>query len=252
MKMKNNSRANLPAMLLIFLLLMIWQCAAMGINAAYILPTPWQVLVRLWELRDPLFGAHLPATMAVVGIGLGLSIVLGLALAVLMDVSKTAEKALYPLIIASQTIPTTALAPLFVLWFGYTIWSKVLVTVLITFFPITITVFDGFRSVKTEMVELMFTFGATRMQVFRKLKFPAVLPYFFSAIKMAIPLSIIGGAIGDWLGAQSGLGYFSRRMMTQLDGAGVFAPVLLLSVVAMILVEIVSILEKKLITGRNA
>ena len=75
MKVKNNSRANLPAMLLIFLLLMIWQCAAMGINAAYILPTPWQVLVRLWELRDPLFGAHLPATMAVVGIGLGLSIV---------------------------------------------------------------------------------------------------------------------------------------------------------------------------------
>ena len=252
MKMKNNSRANLPAMLLIFLLLMIWQCAAMGINAAYILPTPWQVLVRLWELRDPLFGAHLPATMAVVGIGLGLSIVLGLALAVLMDVSKTAEKALYPLIIASQTIPTTALAPLFVLWFGYTIWSKVLVTVLITFFPITITVFDGFRSVKTEMVELMFTFGATRMQVFRKLKFPAVLPYFFSSIKMAIPLSIIGAAIGEWLGAQSGLGYFSRRMMTQLDGAGVFAPVLLLSVVAMILVEIVSILEKKLITWRNA
>ena len=252
MKVKNNSRANLPAMLLIFLLLMIWQCAAMGINAAYILPTPWQVLVRLWELRDPLFGAHLPATMAVVGIGLGLSIVLGLALAVLMDVSKTAEKALYPLIIASQTIPTTALAPLFVLWFGYTIWSKVLVTVLITFFPITITVFDGFRSVKTEMVELMFTFGATRMQVFRKLKFPAVLPYFFSAIKMAIPLSIIGAAIGEWLGAQSGLGYFSRRMMTQLDGAGVFAPVLVLSVVAMILVEIVSILEKKLITWRNA
>ena len=252
MKVKNNSRANLPAMLLIFLLLMIWQCAAMGINAAYILPTPWQVLVRLWELRDPLFGAHLPATMAVVGIGLGLSIVLGLALAVLMDVSKTAEKALYPLIIASQTIPTTALAPLFVLWFGYTIWSKVLVTVLITFFPITITVFDGFRSVKTEMVELMFTFGATRMQVFRKLKFPAVLPYFFSAIKMAIPLSIIGAAIGEWLGAQSGLGYFSRRMMTQLDGAGVFAPVLLLSVVAMILVEIVSILEKKLITWRIA
>lgn len=204
------------------------------------------------SFATPLFGAHLPATMAVVGIGLGLSIVLGLALAVLMDVSKTAEKALYPLIIASQTIPTTALAPLFVLWFGYTIWSKVLVTVLITFFPITITVFDGFRSVKTEMVELMFTFGATRMQVFRKLKFPAVLPYFFSAIKMAIPLSIIGAAIGEWLGAQSGLGYFSRRMMTQLDGAGVFAPVLLLSVVAMILVEIVSILEKKLITWRNA
>lgn len=83
-----------------------------------------------------------------------------------MDISEIAEKALYPLIIASQTIPTTALAPLFVLWFGYGIWSKVLVTVLITFFPITITVFDGFKSVKTEMEELLFTFGASKRQIF--------------------------------------------------------------------------------------
>jgi len=162
-----------------------------------------------------------------------------------------AEKALYPIIIASQTIPTTALAPLFVLWFGYTLWSKVLVTVLMTFFPIAITVFDGFRSVKTEMLELMHTFGASRWQIFRKLKFPAVLPYFFSAIKMAIPLSIIGAAIGEWLGAQSGLGYFSRRMMTQLDGAGVFAPILLLSVAAMLLVGIVTIIEKRVIHWRG-
>ena len=84
-----------------------------------------------------------------------------------------------------------------------------------------------------------------------KLKLPAVLPYFFSAIKMAVPLSIIGAAIGEWLGAQSGLGYFSRRMMTQLDGAGVFAPILLLSVAAMILVAIVAVIEKRVITWRG-
>ena len=249
--MRNNVKANLPAAILVLAVLMIWQGAAMGIDAAYILPSPVQVLQRLWELRGPLFTAHLPATMAVVGVGLAISVVLGLGLAILMDVSPTAEKALYPIIIASQTIPTTALAPLFVLWFGYTLWSKVLVTVLMTFFPIAITVFDGFRSVKTEMTELLYTFGATKRQIFWKLKFPAVLPYFFSAIKMAVPLSIIGAAIGEWLGAQSGLGYFSRRMMTQLDGAGVFAPILLLSVVAMILVAIVSAIEKRVITWRN-
>jgi putative hydroxymethylpyrimidine transport system permease protein len=242
---------NLPAAILVLILLMIWQGAAMRIDAAFILPSPIQVVVRLWELREPLFSAHLPATMTVVGISLVISIVLGLALAVLMDASPVAEKALYPLIIASQTIPTTALAPLFVLWFGYGIWSKVLVAVLMTFFPITITVFDGFRSVKTEMIELLGTFGADRRQIFLKLKLPAVLPYFFSAIKMAIPLSIIGAAIGEWLGAQSGLGYFSRRMMTQLDGAGVFAPVLLLSIVAMIGVAVLSVVEKKLITWRS-
>ena len=151
----NTNRANLPAAILVFAFLMIWQMAALGMDAAYILPSPIQVVQKLWDLRGPLFTAHLPATMQVVAIGLIISIVLGMALAILMDASPVAEKALYPLVIASQTIPTTALAPLFVLWFGYTIWSKVLVTVLITFFPITITVFDGFRSVRTEMKDDM-------------------------------------------------------------------------------------------------
>lgn len=245
------NRANLPAVILVFALLILWQMLAMGMDAAYILPTPIQVLQKLWELRGPLFTAHLPATMSVVAIGLIISIVLGMALAILMDASPVAEKALYPLVIASQTIPTTALAPLFVLWFGYSIWSKVLVTVLMTFFPVTITVFDGFRSVRTEMKELMFCMGADERQMFMKLKLPAVLPFFFSALKMAVPLSVIGAAIGEWLGAQSGLGYFSRRMMTQLDGAGVFAPILLLSVAAMLLTAVVTFLERRLVTWRN-
>lgn len=250
MTSENTNRANLPAAILVFALLMLWQMAAMGMNAAYILPSPVQVVQKLWELRGPLFTAHLPATMSVVTIGLIISIVLGLALAILMDMSPVAEKALYPLVIASQTIPTTALAPLFVLWFGYTIWSKVLVTVLMTFFPVTITVFDGFRSIRTEMKELMFCMGADTRQMFFKLKLPAVLPFFFSALKMAVPLSVIGAAIGEWLGAQSGLGYFSRRMMTQLDGAGVFAPILLLSIAAMLLTSIVTILERRIVTWR--
>ncbi len=247
----NTNRANLPAAILVFAFLMIWQMAALGMEAAYILPSPIQVVKKLWDLRGPLFTAHLPATMQVVAIGLIISIVLGMALAILMDASPVAEKALYPLVIASQTIPTTALAPLFVLWFGYTIWSKVLVTVLITFFPITITVFDGFRSVRTEMKDLMFCMGADARQMFFKLKIPAILPYFFSALKMAVPLSVIGAAIGEWLGAQSGLGYFSRRMMTQLDGAGVFAPILLLSIAAMLLAAVVSVVERRVITWRN-
>ena len=248
MKRKNPT---LPAAILVFCFLMIWQGAAMRMNKAYILPSPLQVLKRLWELREPLFKAHLPATMQVVGIGLLISLVLGMALAVLMDVSPAAEQALYPLIIASQTIPTTALAPLFVLWFGYTVWSKVLVTVLMTFFPVAITVFDGFKAVPGEMKELLRTYGATEAQIFTKLKMPAVLPYFFSALKMAVPLSVIGAAIGEWLGAQSGLGYFSRRMMTQLDGAGVFAPILLLSVAAELLVTAVGLLEKYFLRWRQ-
>lgn len=243
--------ANLPAAGLVLLLLILWQGIAVKINAAYIIPSPTQILARLWALREPLFLVHLPATMLVTFTGLLISIVLGLLLAVAMDLSPLAEKAFYPIIIASQTIPTTAIAPLFVLWFGYGIWSKVLVTVLITFFPITISVFDGFRSAKTEMEELLITYGAGKKDIFLKLKLPGALPYFFSAIKMAVPLSIIGAAIGEWLGAQSGLGYFSRRMMTQLDGAGVFAPIVLLSIVAMLIVGLISIIERAVIRWRK-
>ena len=178
--------ANLPAAILVFAFLIFWQMWALKLDAAYILPSPTDILKRLWELRGPLLTAHLPATMKVVGIALVISIFLGVGLAVLMDASPIAERALYPLVIASQTIPTTALAPLFVLWFGYSIWSKVLVAVLFTFFPITITVYDGFRSVKTEMKELMMTFGADQRQIFLKLKLPA-FQFCFAASGGGVP-----------------------------------------------------------------
>ena len=249
--MKQANRGNLPALIFLFVLLLLWQLGAMEVNAAYILPTPIQILQRLWELRLPLFTVHLPATMLVTGVGLLISLVLGLGLAVAMDWSPLLQKCLYPVVVASQTIPTTAIAPLFVLWFGYGIWSKVLVTVLITFFPITITVYDGLRAAKTEMAELLLTYGATKRDIFWKIKVPCALPYFFSAIKMAVPMSVIGAAIGEWLGAQSGLGYFSRRMMTQLDGAGVFAPIVLLSAAAMLAVAVVGLIERKAVKWRG-
>ncbi len=244
-------KKSMPSIIVTLVLFITWQIIAVKMNASYILPSPLEILQKIWELRDILIGVHLPATMGVTVLGLIISIILGLFLAIIMDLNEKIENALYPIIIASQTIPTTAIAPLFVLWFGYGIWSKVLVTILITFFPITITVYDGFKSTKREMEELLITYGASKKDIFIKLKLPSALPYFFSAIKMAIPLSIIGAAIAEWLGAQSGLGYFSKRMMTQLDGAGVFAPVVVLSIVAMILVSIVSIIEKSLIKWRK-
>ncbi|MDO4556510.1 MAG: ABC transporter permease [Lachnospiraceae bacterium] len=249
--MKKNWKRKMPSWIFLLALLLIWQVLAGRMDAAYILPTPVQILKKMWELREPLFYEHLPATMSITLIGLMISIVLGVVLAILMDMSEVIEEALYPVVVVTQTIPTMAIAPLFVVWFGYGIWGKVLVTILVTFFPITITVFDGFKSVKREMIELLITYGASKKDIFIKLKMPAALPYFFSAIKMAVPLSIIGAAIGEWLGAQSGLGYFSRRMMTQLDGAGVFAPIVLLSVTAILLVAVITIAEKALVRWRN-
>lgn len=244
-------KKKLPAIIVAISLLIIWQIAAVIVDAGYILPSPIAVVQKIWELREVLFTVHLPATMGVTLLGLIISIALGLILAIAMDLSEKVEQAIYPIIIASQTIPTTAIAPLFILWFGYSIWSKVLVTILITFFPIAITVHDGFKSTKREMEELLVTYGANKKDIFIKLKIPTAIPYFFSAIKMAIPLSVIGAAIAEWLGAQSGLGYFSKRMMTQLDGAGVFAPIVLLSIVAMVIVGVISIIEKKVVKWRR-
>lgn len=244
-------KTNIPNIMLSLILLIIWQIIANIINAHYILPSPIQVVKKIWELRIALFTVHLPYTMLVTFLGLLISIILGVLLSIIMDISPNIQKALYPVIIATQTIPIVAIAPLFILWFGYGIWSKVVVTVLITFFPIVISTYDGFRYTKIEMEELLLTYGATKTQIFFMLKVKSALPNFFSAIKMAIPISIIGAAIGEWLGSQTGLGYFSKRMMTQLDGAGVFAPIVLLSLVAMIMVNLITVLEKKLINWRD-
>ena len=181
--MKKAFRSNFSALVFLFALLMLWQLGAMKVNAAYILPTPIQILQKLWELRTVLLAVHLPATMLVTLVGLVISLVFGLGLAVLMDDRLFFRKAVYPIVVASQTIPTTTIAPLFVFWFGYGIWSKVLVTVLITFFPITITVYDGLQSAKVEMAELLLTYGATKRDIFFKIKVPCTLPYFFSAKK---------------------------------------------------------------------
>lgn len=241
----------MPSIIILTLFLFIWEVVARYINAMYILPSPSKVLEETWKLRDVLFTVHLKATLEVAVLGIVISIFLGVSLAIIMNLNETVERALYPLVVITQTIPITALAPLFILWFGYGISSKVVVTVLMTFFPITVNVYDGFKLTKREMEELLFTYGASKKDIFIKLKIPSSLPYFFSALKMAVPISLIGAAIGEWLGAQAGLGYFSKRMMTQLNGAGVFAPILILSLLAIILVIIVNILEKKFIKWRS-
>lgn len=247
-----NKNSKIPAIIILTCFLIIWQVGAQIMNASYILPTPIEVIQKLWELKTSLFLIHMPYTMTVTVTGLAISIVLGMSLAIAMDYSEIIEQAVYPIVVTSQTIPITALAPLFILWFGYGMGSKIMVTVMITFFPITISMHDGFKNTKREHIELMYSFGASKFEVFKKLKLMSALPSFFSAIKMSIPISIIGAAIGEWLGSQMGLGYYSRRMLTQLSGAGVFAPVVVLSLVAIILVLIVSLIEKRILGSWRA
>ena len=240
------------SLLLIAAFLAFWETGARLYDRSFILPAPTAIAVRLYELFDVLMLVHLPATLAVILTGLLISTLFGVGLAVWMTMSPTAERTFYPIIIASQTIPIIALAPIFVLWFGYSMWSKVAVTVLITFFPITVNTFDGIRQVNRDMQDLLKTMGASKRQMFMKLTVPASLPAFYSGLKVAVTLSVIGAAIGEWLGASRGLGYFSRRMMTQMDGAGVFAPIVLLSLLGILLFLAVKVLEYYTLKGRTS
>lgn len=234
-----------------FLLLIVWDATARAKDASFILPRPIEVAEKIWDLRELLLTKHLPPTFTIIAVGLAISLFLGVLLAVLMNLSDVLERTLYPILITSQTIPIIALAPIFVLWFGYSMWSKVLVTIVITFFPITINTFDGFRSTNKDLKELLLAMGASKREIFFKLEIPSALPSFFSGLKVAIPMSVVGAAIGEWLGAQEGLGYFSRRMMTQFDGAGVFAPIVILSIVGILMFGIVVLLEAYILKWRS-
>ncbi|KGA98489.1 ABC transporter permease [Alkalihalobacillus alcalophilus ATCC 27647 = CGMCC 1.3604] len=236
---------------LIFFLLLGWEASAQWVNQPYLFPSPSQIFIKMIDLHHVLFFVHLPATLSVMLIGLFCSMILGVALALCMNKFKTLEQAIYPILIVSQTIPIIALAPVFVLWFGYSIWSKVLVTILITFFPITVNTFDGLKSTSKEQLEWFKTAGASKRAILTKLYIPSALPSFFSGMKVAITLSVIGAAIGEWLGANAGLGYFSRRMMTQFDGAGVFAPIVWLSILGLIGFLLITLLEYYLLKWRH-
>lgn len=232
-------------------LLVVELIVRQGVVPAYIIPAPSNVVIAIYSNWKPLIFIHLSATMLEFGIGFTISVIGGTGLAVSMFFSKTIEKLMYPAVLISQTIPIIALSPIFVLWFGYTIWSKVAVTVLISFFPIVVGTFDGLRSTDKEYVELFRSMGANKQHLFQKLHFPTALPSFFSGLKIAIVSALIGATIGEWLGASEGLGYYSRRMSGDLNSEGVFAAITLLSIVGMILFGFVSLLERRFLRWKN-
>lgn len=231
--------------------LLAWQALSMAVNMMHVLPSPLSTLERLWALRASLFLVHLPATLEVIVLGMALSVAIGVLLAVAMDMFPVIEHMVYPTLVVIQTIPVMCISPLFVLWFGYSLWARLLAVVLSTFFSVTINTFDGLKNTKREREELMKTYGATRWCVFAKLKVPTALPNFVTALKITLPWAVIGAAISEWLGASRGLGYFSKRMMSKLDGSAVFASVLLLSLLALIGLSAVKWLDRKWITWRS-
>lgn len=231
----------------IILLVVVEVLVRTKVVPSFIIPAPTGVVMMIIENWYPLLVEHLSATMLEFFIGFVLTVIGGVTLAVGMFFFKTVEKTVYPAVVISQMIPIIALSPIFVLWFGYTIWSKVAVTVLISFFPIVVSTYDGLKSCDKEYIDLLRSMGASRFQLFKKLHIPMALPSFFSGFKMAIVFALVGATIGEWLGASKGLGYYSRRMSGNLNAEGVFAAITILTIVGIVLFAFATWLEKRMI-----
>ncbi len=225
----------------------LWKLiVVLGGYPSFILPAPEEVAWRFWlALRDGTLPAHAQATLTeiVLGLGLGLStaLVLGYALAKLPAL----ELLLSPLIIASQSIPIVALAPLLVIWFGFGITSKVLVCALTVFFPVLVNTVVGIRSVDAELRDLMRVLGASRWQTFRMLELPAAMPVLFGGLKVGVTLSVIGAVVGEFVGAKKGLGFLVNLAKGLFDTPLLFAALVALSAIAVGLYLLVSAIERR-------
>lgn len=243
--MKEKTKNLLPPVLLIFCLLALWQVGSGVVNIEHIFPGPLEILKKTWELRETLFLKQLPSTLTTIVVGWLLAAALGIVLATLMHFSSVAEAMLHPALVITQTIPVMCISPLFVLWFGYTVAARVIAVVLSTFFAITLNTFDGLQRADREKIELMESMGAGRRDIFFSMEVPSAVPMFITGLKMTLPWAVIDAAVAEWLGATQGLGYFSRRMIIRMDGAAVFAPVLILTVLALLGMAALGMLDRK-------
>lgn len=237
-------RRHRDALLLLLLLLFLWELSVRLFHVKeYLLPAPSRIVQALFSSGDWI-GVHTWATLQEVIFGFLLALAAGVVLALAMNLSTTLERALYPLLVASQTVPVIAVAPILLVWAGYGLWPKILVAAWIAFFPIVVNTFDGLRAADPEMLQLLRMMGANRWQVFLKGQFPASLPLFFSGLKIAVTAAVAGAVIGEWLGADAGLGYFVRRMSSQYQSAPMFAAVAVLALMGIVLFSLFSWLER--------
>ncbi|MDO5047306.1 MAG: ABC transporter permease [Anaerococcus sp.] len=226
------------------LFLLIWQGLSMSsLIPSYMLPGPIEVFNALMgDFYLLLSHARVTLTEAILGLGIGLLI--GFITALIMDYFDIFYKMTFPLLIISQTIPTIAIAPLLVLWFGYDMSAKVVLIVIATFFPITIGLLDGFKSIDPDILKLFKSMGASRLQTLIYAKLPHVKPYFFAGLRISASYCIVGGVIAEWLGGFQGLGVYMTRVRKSYSFDKMFASIILISLLSLILIKLVDYIQK--------
>lgn len=227
------------------MLLVVWQAvSALGIVPGYMLPSPIQV-GRAFVGEFPLLMENSKVTLLEALIGLLCGVAFGFGMAVLMDRFEGLYKAFYPLVVLTQTVPTVAIAPLLVLWFGYEMLPKVILIVIATFFPITVGVLDGFRSADQDTMNLLRSMGASRFQIFRYVKLPGAMGQFFASLRISAAYSVVGAVISEWLGGFSGLGVYMTRVKKAFAFDKMFAVIFLISIISLVLMKLVDYLQMK-------
>jgi NitT/TauT family transport system permease protein len=205
-----------------------------------IVPAPSLIAERAVELTTSgLIWPHLLATLSSVLAGFGLGSAAGLFVGGVISLLPVLERLVYPYVVALQTVPKIAIAPLFILWFGYGLMSKIVISALICFFPVLVSVMAGFHSTDRDRLEMMRAFGATRWQTLMRLRVPGALVMIFAGLEIATVLSVIGAVVGEFVGAQEGLGYLITALNFNMDVAGVFAVLIFLSLIGITLHAIV-------------
>jgi NitT/TauT family transport system permease protein len=227
--------------------IVLWEAATRVLAIpAYLLPAPTDIvneMIRRWATLSN----HRWITLVEILAGFAASIAVGVPLAVLITYSRAFERMIYPLLVSAQTIPKVALAPLFIVWFGFGLTPKIVVAFLVAFFPVVIGTVVGLRSVRPEMLYLVSSMGASPWQAFWKIRFPNALPSIFGGLKVAITLAVVGAVVGEFVGADKGLGYLIQVANGNLDGRFMFAAIMDLSVMGIILFFALDVVERRML-----
>jgi len=244
----------LAPLLLVGLLIGAWQIASdtgalaslLGLEPFFV-PSPAEIATSLWEDRS-ILAENAWVTLREVLAGFSVALVLGVVLAAILHLSPVLRRAVYPLVVASQTIPIIVVAPIFVIWFGFGIGPKIAIIALICFFPIVVNTLDGLAQAPADSSRLMRSLGAGRLRTFTTLEAPTALPYLFSGAKIAVAVAVIGAVFGEWAGASSGLGYLMLLDAPQVGQVPrLFASVFVLSAMAIALFAALALAERRLV-----
>lgn len=241
----------LPPLIFALLFLSIWQVGVdrSGLSEA-LLPKPASVARALWDdrvlLRDNAW-----VTVREIMAGEALALLLGIGSGVALAAMRPLQRAVYPWLVISQTVPIIAIAPVFVLWTGFDIRPKLMVIALVSYFPLTVTTIDGLRAADPELLDLLRSLGGTPFHIFRMARIPAALPSIFSGLKVAATLSVVGAVFGEWVGSSDGLGYLILTFNNQTATADVFAVIAVLAAIGVSLFGLVRALEQLLLPWRS-